>query len=214
LLGSLSASSASADLARFGPAEFACVSAKQKTAARYCHSALRAWSRWDRRPDDARLERDLLKAGEKLAQSFERAEQISAEQGVDCIDQTVTVGALGDSIDAVVATVVDAVNSGLDLAESAEARCGQNLLEASARLCKELLENEALRTAGFDDQHHPKGKKHHHHAKSSKMGAHDADLEPDEHFDVHRQLALDGFDERWERADCATEATQRDVKTG
>ena len=89
---------AKAQLAKFGEAEFVCVSSKQRAAARYSRSALKAWAEWDKKQRSSKLQKRLRKAGKKLAKEFDKAEAASAKQGVDCVEQTATASDLGDSI--------------------------------------------------------------------------------------------------------------------
>jgi hypothetical protein len=77
-------------LAKFGAPEFECVSTKQNAAGGYSQAAFRSWAKWAEHQDDARRDEELMRAGEKLAQIFGRAELKSRFMGVDCVEQTGT----------------------------------------------------------------------------------------------------------------------------
>ena len=231
LTGLVALSPATADQARYGESEVQCVASKQSAAARYCESAFRAWSRWERRPDDARRDRDLARARSKLARSFDKAEQKSAENGVDCVDQTVGAAELAGSMDAGVSSVVAALQAGLDDADS-DSDCGRKFVDAASRLCGDLLENESWRTAGIDAQDrrlhgksshkkssHKKAshKKSSHNKSSGKKASHKGrhhhhnPLDVQQHYEEHSQWASDRFDRDWERGRCSTDASQSDI---
>jgi len=132
--------------AKYGDAEFTCVSSKQKAAGKYCQAAFKAWSQWDAKGDDAKRDAALLKASGKLTDAWGKAETKSTAGGVDCVDQTVDAATMTANIDAAVAGVVTAVNTGLNLGDSADAKCGSKLLKAASSQCGGLLKVESKHT--------------------------------------------------------------------
>ncbi len=52
--------------AKFGDAEFKCVSGKQKAAGKYCKAVLKAWSKWETKQDDGKRDAAITKALTKL----------------------------------------------------------------------------------------------------------------------------------------------------
>ncbi len=178
---------AKAQLAKFGEAEFVCVSSKQRAAARYSRSALEAWAEWDKKQRDSKLQKRLRKAGEKLGKEFDNAEAASAKQGVDCVEQTATASDLGDSISAAAAEIAAAINTGLDLGERDDARCGEKLLKAAARRSRGFLRAESK------------------HTKRVPSGG-DASRR-----DRRQMRAASRFSRDWNREDCPTAASESDI---
>jgi hypothetical protein len=141
----LSAHSAHA-LAKFGVPEFECVASKQHAAGKYGERAFNAWAEWDKKQDDAKRDAELVKAGEKLAAAFDEAESESAGEGVDCVEQTLSAAGLEASMASSVLAVVTAINTGLDLGNTDDGRCGEKLLRAAAQRTKKFLEAESAHT--------------------------------------------------------------------
>ncbi|MFQ5514491.1 MAG: pectin acetylesterase-family hydrolase [Myxococcota bacterium] len=129
--------------ARFGAQEFKCVGAKQKAAGKYCQSALKAWSKWEKKQDATARDGTIQAALAKLSEAWGAAEVKSAKKGVDCVDQTVDAASAAASIDAAIADLVAGVNGGLDLGVKKHAICGSKLLRAAATLCKKWLGAES-----------------------------------------------------------------------
>ncbi len=178
---------AAAAEAKFGDAEFACVSAKQRAAARYCRSALQSWAIWERSQNDAARDRRLARAGGKLARAFSKAEHTSAASGVDCVEQTASAAELEASIGTAVSELVGAVNTGLDLGTRKDAKCGAAIARAAGATCRDLLKAESLHT-----RFAPKG---------GMAGARDA----------RQARAARKFSAAWHRAACPTDATESEI---
>lgn len=207
LLGFASAPSAQ-DLAKFGEAEFKCVAKKQNAAGQYSRSALGAWAQWEKKQNDARLDAKLARAGVKLAAAFGKAEAESAARGVDCVEQTASAAEIEAVVAADVVDVVAAINSGLDLSDRKDARCGARLLRASGKQSKRLLRAESRRTrlAGTGKVYSPKkstkwkkavkgkGKASKYKRGTSKLGG-----------------RPNSFAKDWRRARCGTDTGEQDV---
>jgi hypothetical protein len=181
------APSCNVQLARFGDAEFECVAAKQRASANYCHAALQTWASWELNQNDADRDRQLSKAGLKLARHFGIAETLSAEAGVDCVDQTATAAEIAASIGEAASEVVAEINTGLDLGVNEDASCGAVLVRAAAASCHELLKSESRHT-----QLAPEGGNA-------------------ERRDVERERASGKFRNAWARAACPTSASESDI---
>jgi len=175
------------ELAKYGEPEFDCVASKQAAAAHYSKAAFRAWAKWVTLQDDAMLADALEKAGARLAQEFGKAEIRSAQQGVDCVEQTLTAGELEADIATVVLDVVTAIQAGLDLGDPQQARCAGQLLDAASDRSKGFLEAESQ------------------HTKKAPVGG------VADHRDSLQQIAADHFSDAWQRAGCPTLAAESDV---
>jgi hypothetical protein len=121
----------------------ACVSVKMAAAAAYCQRALNAWSTWEVRQNDARRDSALSNAAKSLGNRWQRAEAATTNKGVDCAETTLSSSALQSVVDTTVTDVVNGINTGLDLGNPANARCGRKLLTAVAAKCAGLLRAEA-----------------------------------------------------------------------
>lgn len=139
-------------LALYAPAAFAglyptqtCVSAKLKSAAKKCQSDLKAWSGWDNGGGTDNTKRDdaLAKNATKLSDAWTKAETKSASKGVDCVDTTSTAADLGTAMDAAVADIVNTINTGLNLSNQVDAKCGAALIKAAAKKCGAFLKAES-----------------------------------------------------------------------
>ena len=130
----------------YGEPEFKCVSAKQKLAGKFCASALKAWSGFDKKGDAGKRDAKINKAGTKLAGSWSKAEAKSSAAGVDCVAQTVTAGDMYATVNAAVAAIAAEVNTGLTLSDPSDADCGSKLLKSTASLCGGLLNVESKQT--------------------------------------------------------------------
>jgi hypothetical protein len=175
--------------AKFGEPEFECVSSKQRAAAEYCHSALQTWATWELGQNDARRDSQLSKAGGKLSDKFDEAETRSARGGVDCVEQTAAAAELEASIGQAVSDLVQAVNTGLDLGDREDARCGASLVRAAAAKCHELLKAESG------------------HTKLAPDGGSAA------RRDTEQERASEKFSAAWERAACSTDASESDIES-
>lgn len=129
-----------------------CVASKQTRVAAYCKRALKAWARWERDGDSARRDAVLGKAGDQLASTWLKAEAKAAKVSVDCADTTRTADGTESLVGSAIGAIVAAVNTGLDLSDSADAKCGNKLLTAAAIKCANLLnaEGQRIRTLAKD----------------------------------------------------------------
>ncbi len=121
----------------------ACVARKQEEAGTYCKRVLKAWARWDRTGDAGARDDRIATAALELGGAWEKAEARSADDGADCADTTLPAPALVGLVDSATGAIVAAVNQGLDLGDTEDARCGRKLLDASARACDRLLDLES-----------------------------------------------------------------------
>jgi hypothetical protein len=174
-------------LAKYGDAEFMCVSTKQKAAANYSHDAFRAWAIWAEQQDDTKRNEKLLMAGAGLANAYTRAETLSSFMGVDCVEQTVTAVDLRDEVASVAADVATAIQSGLDLADEDDAACAGALLTAAGDRSKKFLQAES------------------NHTKMAPNGG-DAD-----NRDSKQAESASEFSKQWGDAACPTDAIESDV---
>jgi hypothetical protein len=175
------------ELAKFGDAEFACVSTKQRAAGLYSHSAFGAWATWAVEQDAAKRDTKLAQAGAKLADAFLRAEALSSLMRVDCVEQTVTAAELETHVAAEVADVSAAIEAGLDLGDADDAMCAAALLSAAGERSKNFLMAESQ------------------HTRMAPMGG-DSDLRDDK-----QQEAAAEFSAQWSAASCPTDAQESDV---
>src|SRR5262249_39825095 len=67
----------------------------------------------------------------------------AAAAATDCVDTTLTAGALRAAIDSAAAAILGEVNSGLDLGNAGNAKCGARLLRLAGTKCQALLDAEA-----------------------------------------------------------------------
>ncbi len=175
------------ELPQFGEPEFDCVSAKQKAAGLYSHSAFHAWASWVKDQDDDRREDKLTRAEAGLAAGFALAEAWSGFRGVDCVAQTAAAPELAANIAADVTGVVTAIEAGLDLADRHDARCAAKLLRAAGERSRSFLFAEGKHT-----RRAPEG----------------GDREARDHA---KESAADRFSRQWSRARCPSDADEDDV---
>jgi hypothetical protein len=175
------------ELAKFGEPEFECVSSKQKAAAGYSDSALRAWAKWEVEQDDAMRDAELARAGAALANAFARAESKSAFFGVDCVEQTLSATDLADRIATAAQNVAAAIEAGLDPEDPDDAMCAETLLLAGGARIRAYLNAERK------------------HTMKAPIGGDAANR------DSEQQAAADEFSQAWNSASCPTNATEVDV---
>lgn len=120
-----------------------CVSDKQKEAAKYCGGVLKAWAKWDQKQDDAARDQKLQDALSRLDSKWTKAETKSSAKGSECGETTLSSMDMATLIDAAVASVVSAINTGLDLGNKSDGKCGGKLLSAAAKKCSSLLKAES-----------------------------------------------------------------------
>jgi len=121
----------------------ACVGTKMLQAGKYCSRVLMAWSAWDKTQDTAKRDLKLAAASTKLLGKWSNAEIKSFGKGVICSDTTASSTDMQAAIDAAIASVITAVNTGLNLSDKAQAKCGAAVLKAAAKKCAALLKIES-----------------------------------------------------------------------
>jgi hypothetical protein len=121
-----------------------CVGSKQKEAAKYCKSVLKAWGVWDTSQSDTARDTQLAAAASKLDLRWGMADARATAAGVDCAETTLSSSAAGALIDGAAAGIVAAVNTGLDLGDPNDGACGGKLLKAAAVKCLKVLKAESL----------------------------------------------------------------------
>jgi hypothetical protein len=131
-----------------------CVSGKQKAAGRYCKAALKAWSGWETTQDDAARDTALAAAGASLGTAWMQAEAASAAEGADCADTTLSSADAQAHVDAAIDGIVSAVNTGLDLGNPGDAKCGSKLVKAAGGECGALLKAEAKYIKALEKDRH------------------------------------------------------------
>jgi hypothetical protein len=120
-----------------------CVSGKLKESSKLCSGALKAWSGWDKSQDTVKRDDKLAKASSKFNAKWVKLDTKAADKGVDCADSTLDGAAAEALVDTLVGDVVTAVNTGLNLGSSDEAKCGAALLKIAAKQCQALLKEES-----------------------------------------------------------------------
>jgi hypothetical protein len=120
-----------------------CVAAKQKATGTYCQKALAIWAQWEKSQDGAKRDQALSAAAGALGEAWSKAENQSADAGVDCVQTTAAASTLGAFLDSAIGAIVDDVNTGLDLGDATQATCGQNILKGAGAACGQLLQIES-----------------------------------------------------------------------
>ena len=120
-----------------------CVSGKLKETAKLCSAALKAWSGWDKDQDDAKRDEKLGKASSKFGAKWTKLDTKAGDKGVDCADMTLDLATAEGRIDTLVADLVTVINTGLNLGDSDDAKCGAALLKEHAKRCQGLFKEEA-----------------------------------------------------------------------
>jgi hypothetical protein len=120
-----------------------CVAAKQRAAAKYCASVLRGWGGWESTQDNSQRDDSIATAAQKVEAKWVNAETKATKRGSDCVDTTLTSPAVQTLIDSAVGAIVDQINTGLDVDNRSNARCGGKLLRATGKKCLRLLRAEA-----------------------------------------------------------------------
>jgi hypothetical protein len=126
-----------------------CVGTKLKAAGKYCGAVLKAWGTWDKKQDAAKRDASIAKAQGKLDATWLDAEAKSAEDGVDCAETTLSAADLGVLVGTTAAQIAAAVNTGLDLGDKDEGKCGGSLIKLAAKKCQALLLAEGKFVAGL-----------------------------------------------------------------
>jgi hypothetical protein len=113
-----------------------CVSKKLNAAAGQCRAVLAEWSAWEKHQKDEKRDTKLTKAAAILDKKWQKAEDWATGKGVDCSQTTASSSEMEVQIDAAVAGIVTAINTGLDLGNPNHGKCGSKLLKAAAVACK------------------------------------------------------------------------------
>jgi len=121
-----------------------CVADKLKSASSNCKAALGAWSKYvgGGSTDVAKRDEALLKAVNKMAAAWTKAQDKAASKGADCVDTTLSTGDMQTLITNAITTIVTDATGGLTTSKD-DAKCGASLLKAAASQCAALLKNEA-----------------------------------------------------------------------
>ncbi|HSP97185.1 MAG TPA: pectin acetylesterase-family hydrolase [Candidatus Dormibacteraeota bacterium] len=127
-----------------------CVGAKLKGAGKFCGALLKAWSTWDKKQDAAQRDAAIAKAQGKLDDAWGKAEAKSAGDGVDCAQTTLSSADLGVLVGTVAAQIAAAVNTGFDLGNKDDGKCGASLIKLAAKKCQALLLAEGKFVAKLD----------------------------------------------------------------
>ncbi len=127
-----------------------CVAAKLRGAGKYCDAVFKAWSAWDKTQDDAKRDAKFTKAATKLDEAWDKAEAKAQAAGVDCADTTISASALGLLVGSAAAEIADAINTGLDLGDKEQGKCGSRFLKTVGKKCKAFLKAEAKFVAKLD----------------------------------------------------------------
>ena len=173
-------------LERFGDAEFQCVSAKQRAASRFSASAFRAYGTWLIHGNDAIRDAQLAGPTQSLHRAFDRAEGVSAVQGVDCVDQTASAAAMESEILASAAEITEAISDGAS-GSRRDRICQKRLVFEAGRRTQSILDAEAQHTAAV-----PNG--------GDRVARDEA-----------QDDAAESFREKWDRLDCASGAGESEV---
>lgn len=120
-----------------------CVSAKMAGAGAYCHSALKAWSKWDKLQNNDIRDAALATAVTNLQNAWMKAEAKALGKGVDCVDTTLSGTELRSMADGAVTTLVTQINGPLNLGDGQQSKCGSKLLAAAAKKCAAMLKAES-----------------------------------------------------------------------
>jgi hypothetical protein len=168
-----------------------CVSTKMKLAGNYCRDVLKAWSIWNRTQDATDRDARIARAATKLNDKWARADAKALAQRVYCSETTPAPAAMTAQLDAAVGPVITAVNTGLDLGDRQQAKCGAALLIAAAKKCRAFLVAEGKWVRRLDK-------------------------DPDAAVrNARRSLASQRFSRAWARAtaaSCPTSATEGGVE--
>jgi hypothetical protein len=166
-----------------------CVGTKQKLAASYCKSAFGAWSNFETSGDAAKRDASLQKAATKLGGKWTKAETKSLAGGSDCAETTLSASTAVANVDSAIAAFIGQVNTGLDLGDKAQAKCGASIIKAAGSKCGAFLKAEAkyIRDLSKD----PQGTKR----------------------DASKTKASGKFSAAFTKAACPTSATENDLES-
>jgi hypothetical protein len=116
-----------------------CVAAKNKEAGKFCAAVLNAWSRFEKTGDASKRDAAISQAKGRLAAGWGKAEDNSSAAGTDCAAAFLAASTAGAFIDSAGGAMVEAVNTGLDLGNKVQAKCGSKIAKAAAAKCQALL---------------------------------------------------------------------------
>jgi hypothetical protein len=120
-----------------------CVSTKMKIIGQYCQKSLDAWSKGEPSQDPNAIDAAVAAAASALSDKWGKAEEGAAKKDVDCAGTTAPLSELRLDVDDTVGDIVAAVNGGLDLGNSDQAKCGGKLLKAVGKKCAAFLKAES-----------------------------------------------------------------------
>jgi hypothetical protein len=120
-----------------------CVSDKLKETSKLCSAILKAWSAWDKNQDTTTRNQKLASAGDKFVDKWNGADTKAADQGADCADTTLPVANAQNIVDLYVGNVITAINTGLNLSNPDDGKCGSKLLKEAAKRCQAFLKEES-----------------------------------------------------------------------
>lgn len=124
-----------------------CVSGKQKAASKYCASALKAWSKYQKDPtkDAGGVARDadIADAATDLGEAWIKLEAKAAKKSAGCAETTVTSGEALTVLDDAVAAVVADLTASVDNEDSGDRKCRSSLLKNASKLCGALLKTDS-----------------------------------------------------------------------
>ncbi|PYR20153.1 MAG: hypothetical protein DMF98_23955 [Acidobacteria bacterium] len=120
-----------------------CAAAKLKSEAKKCRADLKAWAKWDTNQDASARDTAISTATVKLSDAFDRANAKAVSRGAECDETSLTGTEMGAAIDSAVGSIVTMINTGLDLTNASEAKCGAKLIRAAANECGGFLKAES-----------------------------------------------------------------------
>ncbi len=164
-----------------------CVIVKQIAAANYCRRVLGSWAESEMSQDATARDAAIDEAFADFEVAWSTAETGSAEAGANCADGALASGEAAAMIDQASEALVESVNQGLNLAQSADASCGADLVNAAATACLDLLAAESK------------------HLLDVSRAGQEVTLADD------KERIREAFARRWSRASCSTSATEADT---
>jgi len=120
-----------------------CVSSKHKEAGKYCSAVLKAWSQFEKSGKADKRDAAIARAKQKLTSAWTKAEDKGDDAGIECGGAFLAASTAGAFIDSASGAMVDVVNTGLDLSNKTQAKCGSKIVSAAAQKCQALLTAES-----------------------------------------------------------------------
>jgi len=125
-----------------------CASSKHKEAGKYCSAVLKAWSQFEKSGKADKRDASIAKAKQKLAAAWTKAEDKGDDAGIECGGAFLASTTAGAFIDSASGAMVDVVNTGLNLTDKTQAKCGSKIVSAAAQKCQALLTAESIYQKG------------------------------------------------------------------